>query len=433
MLTSARSRLRSHEITWPATPRGPCGPKRSTSTRPLPLRVAEHVAAGEDQRLSLPAVDHGAGAPTTRPPASSTRRRAVAARSRCSRSRAAGVRRHVVGGVAAVGDGGQRPCRGGGAGPAPGTHCAMAGRRQPVRLGGGGSVASGASAAVTGSGTPGIGWLSAARQPRRPARCRPAVPAPWRAALQFATGRRAVDPPHFVPLHQQHVAGHAGDAEPLTRSVSRSTSIMPHGPAGRGDLGDQRRHLPAGAAPRGREIEQHDLAGAGRRGGIGRGRRGHATRPQAATIQAGRSSTDTSSVTPRTGAAACRPAGGHPQAAASGRDSGGGLRDDKATFTSTAASLPSRPCPAVSPIPLRVSHDPRGPYNPPAFEPRSTMPASRPPPHPRHLGPALRQRPHPSRAPGRVHPDRHLRPLPEAPRAPVRSISAPTTRTARRS
>jgi hypothetical protein len=90
---------------------------------------------------------------------------------------------------------------------------------------------------------------------------------PAEQPLELTAGGGPVDAARLVPLDDEHVAGNRRDAEAAHEVVLAIHVDGPHDPARRGDLGEQRGHLPAGAAPGGREVEQHDVA---RRGGSGR-------------------------------------------------------------------------------------------------------------------------------------------------------------------
>jgi hypothetical protein len=61
MLTRARSRFRSHDLAGYAA--RPLIAEQIDLDASLALRVAEDVAAGQNQRLTLPTVDHRARAP----------------------------------------------------------------------------------------------------------------------------------------------------------------------------------------------------------------------------------------------------------------------------------------------------------------------------------------------------------------------------------
>ena len=197
MLTSARSRFRSHEITWPAMPRGPWGPKRSTSIRPLP---SESRKTWPQVRIKASPWRLSITVPVAQetPVVSSTRRRAVALRSRCSSSARlpapawASARGGARGGVwlprvlasprgvVPSGDTEGSTTRGAAAATGAGTTA--------------GSVSRCVCEAARGTGTPGIGVGSAAGWAAEPARGDAAPRGAAAFAISCSSSSRVVAP-----------------------------------------------------------------------------------------------------------------------------------------------------------------------------------------------------------------------------------------------
>jgi len=88
----------------------------------------------------------------------------------------------------------------------------------------------------------------------------------------------AIDPTDLVSLDEEYVAGDAGHGKAADKIGLPVYVDMPHQPAGGGHLVDQGGHLPAGSAPGGREVKEHNLAGG--RGSRRMGRRCGGTQPR---------------------------------------------------------------------------------------------------------------------------------------------------------
>ena len=85
--------------------------------------------------------------------------------------------------------------------------------------------------------------------------------------FEFISRGSAVNPADLVPLHQEDVAGHASHVESLDKIVLMIDIDMPNQPAGSADLANQRGHLPAGTTPVRREVEQDNVTTGGCRHG----------------------------------------------------------------------------------------------------------------------------------------------------------------------
>jgi len=167
--------------------------------------VSENVAAGENQGFPLPAVDHGAGAPA---------------------------------GAGLVLD----------AEPGGGVHELLFDAARGRRLG---DQRRGGCA----------GGKRDARQGRRGGRRRRRRCGRLRVGLgqqffQVGAGRGSVDAANLTAVNHEHIGGHARHGESPDEILLAIDVDMPHVPAGRFDLADERCHLPAGAAPGGHEVEQ---------------------------------------------------------------------------------------------------------------------------------------------------------------------------------